>query len=77
MTEAYSRIGGIATRDEAIRLLMYHIDEARNQSLVIGHLYNTEDDNHSKLLAKGWYGMGEMLAMIKEQLRQLAMGKLQ
>jgi hypothetical protein len=77
MTESYSRIGGIATKDEAYRLAMHHIDELRNQMLVIGHLYSTEDDNRSKLLAKGFYGINEMLVMVKEQIRQLAMSKMQ
>lgn len=75
--EVYSRIGGIATKDEAYRLLMHHISEARNQCLVISHLHRTEDDNRSKLLAKGWAGMEEMLAMVQEQLRQIAMAKMQ
>jgi len=75
--EVYSRIGGIATKDEAYRLLMHHVSEARNQCLVISHLHNTEDDNRSKLLAKGWAGMEEMLAMVQEQLRQIAMNRMQ
>ena len=78
MTETYGRIGGVATKDEAYRLLIHHIDEAINQCLVIGHLHNTEEDNRSKLLAKGWYGIGnEMLPMFKEQVRQLAMSRMQ
>lgn len=73
MSEPFSTIGGIPTRDEAYRKLMHHLDEARNQALVIGHLHQTEDSNVDKLMAKGWYGVGEMLAMTKEQIRQLAM----
>jgi len=75
--ESYSRIDGIATKDEAYRLLMHHVSKARNQCLVISHLHNTEDDNRSKLLAKGWAGMEEMLAMVQEQLRQIAMNRMQ
>ena len=78
MTEhGYSTLGGIATKDEAYRKLIWHLEEAQNQALVIGHLHNTEDDNLSKLLAKGWYGVGEMLAMTREQIRQLAMKRMQ
>ena len=77
MSEPFSTIGGIATKDEAYRKLMHHLDEARNQALVIGHLHNTEDANIDKLMAKGWYGVGEMLAMAKEQIRQLAMRRMQ
>lgn len=77
MSEPFSTIGGIATKDEAYRKLMHHLEEAQNQALVIGHLHNTEDDNMSKLMAKGWYGVGEMLQMTREQIRQLAMRRMQ
>jgi len=77
MSEPFSTIGGVPTKDEAYRKLMHHLEEAQNQALVIGHFYNTEDDNMSKLLAKGWYGVGEMLAMTREQIRQLAMRRMQ
>lgn len=56
---------------------MWHLEEAENQALVIGHFHNTEDDNMSKLTAKGWYGVGEMLKMTREQIRQLAMRRMQ
>jgi hypothetical protein len=56
---------------------MHHLEEAQNQALVMGHLHNTEDDNMHKLLAKGWYGVGEMLQMTREQIRQLAMKRMQ
>lgn len=78
MSEPFSTMGGMPTRDEAYRKLMHHLDECINQCLVIGHFFNTEDDNKSKLLAKGWYGIGnEMLPMFKEQVRQLAMKRMQ
>ena len=77
MSEPFSTIGGIATKDEAYRKLMHHLDECINNAQVIGHFYNTEDDNVSKLLAKGWSGVGEMFLMTKEQVRQLAMRKMQ
>ena len=73
--EKYARIGGIATTSEAYRLLMHHLDEARNQCLVISHLRMTEDDNASRLIAKGWAGVEEMLSMVQEQVRQIAMRK--
>jgi hypothetical protein len=77
MSESFSTIGGIATKDEAYRKLMHHLEEAQNQALVIGHLHQTEDSNRDKLMAKGWYGVGEMLAMTREQIRQLAMKRMQ
>jgi hypothetical protein len=77
MSEPFSTIGGVATKDEAYRKLMHHLEEAQNQALVIGHLYNTEDSNVDKLLAKGWYGVGEMLQHTREQIRQIAMNRMQ
>ena len=77
MSEPFSTIGGIATKDEAYRKLMHHIDEAINNAQVIGHLHNTEDGQMDKLMAKGWYGVGEMFVMVKEQIRQLAMKRVQ
>ena len=77
MSEPFSTIGGMPTKDEAYRKLMHHLEEAQNQALVIGHFCNTEDDNASKLMAKGWYGVGEMLAMTKENIRKLAMRRMQ
>lgn len=77
MTEPFSTIGGTATKDEAYRKLQHHLEEAQNQALVIGHFFNTEDDNASKLLAKGWYGVGEMLQMTRRQIREIMMRKIQ
>lgn len=77
MSEPFSTFAGIATKDEAYRKLMHHLEEAENQALVIGHLHNTEDGNMDKLLAKGWYGVGEMLHNAREQIRRLAMRKMQ
>ncbi len=71
----YSTFGGVATIDEAYRLLMHHLSEARNQCLVISHLRMTDDTDQARLIAKGWAGMEEMLAMTQEQIRQIAMRK--
>ena len=73
MSEPFSTIGGIATKDEAYRKLMHHLEEAQNQALVIGHFHQTEDSNMDKLLAKGWYGVGEMIEMMRVQIREIAM----
>ena len=77
MSEPFSTIGGMATKDEAYRKLQHHLEEAQNQALVIGHFFNTEDDNMSKLLAKGWYGVGEMLQMMRGQVREIMMKRMQ
>lgn len=72
----YSTFGGIATIDEAYKKLMWHLDEARNQCLVISHLRMTDDTDQARLIAKGWAGMEEMLAVTQEQVRQIAMRKV-
>lgn len=77
MSEPFSTIGGIATKDEAYRKLMHHLEEAENQALVIGHLHKTEDGAMDKLLTKGWYGVGEMLHNAREQIRRLATKRMQ
>jgi hypothetical protein len=77
MSEPFSTIGGVATKDEAYRKLQHHLEEAQNQCLVIGHFFNTEDDNRSKLLAKGWYGVGEMIEMMRRQVREIMMRRQQ
>jgi hypothetical protein len=73
---AYSTFGGTVTPDEAYRLLMHHLSEARNQCLVISHLRMTDDTDAARLIAKGWAAMEEMLAMTQEQVRQIAMRKV-
>ena len=73
MSEPFSTIGGVATKDEAYRKLMHHLEEAQNQALVIGHFHQTEDSNMDKLMAKGWYGVGEMIEMMRVQIREIAM----
>lgn len=75
--KTYSRIGGVATKDEAYRKLVWHLQEGQSQCNVIGHLFRTEDDNRSRLLAKGWHGVAEMLKMVEVQVRQIMMGKMQ
>ena len=72
----YSTFAGVATDNEAYRLLQHHLSEARNQCLVISHLRMLQDDNTSKLFAKGWAGVEEMLAMVQEQVRQIAMKRM-
>lgn len=77
MSEPFSTIGGIATKDEAYRKLIHHLEEAENNALVIGHLHKTEDGQMDALLAKGWYGIGEMLHNAREQIRRLATKRMQ
>lgn len=76
MSEPFSTLGGVATRDEAYRKLMHHLEEAQNQALVIGHLHKTEDGAMDQLMAKGWYGIGELLEQTRVKIRQLAMKRI-
>lgn len=69
--------GGSPTRGEAYTKLMYHLDEAQNQALVISHLHATEDSQTDKLFAKGWLGVGELLRLFKFRVTELAKGNLQ
>jgi len=68
---------GIPTRGEAYTKLMYHLDEAQNQALIISHLHNTEDSPTDKLFAKGWLGVGELLRIFKFKVVELAKGNMQ
>lgn len=77
MSEPFSTIGGVVTKDEAYRKLMHHLEESQNQALVIGHLLNTEDDSRSKLLARGWHGVAEMIEMMRRQVREITMARMQ
>lgn len=73
----YETIGGRVTRHETYSKIIHLIDELRDQCLIMGHLHKTEDANHDRLLAKGWYGIEEMLQMFRKQIVQLAQGKFQ
>lgn len=73
----YSTVGGTVTKDEAYRKMMWHLEEAQNQALVLSHLHNTEDSAMDKLIAKGWAGVGEMLAMVRVQITEIAMRRAQ
>lgn len=50
----------------------HNLTMAEEAADVLGHLFNTEDDERSKLMAHGWYGVGEMLHNQREIFRQLA-----
>lgn len=73
----YETLGGHVTRGETYSKIIFLIDELRDQTLVMGHLHMTEDSNMDRLLAKGWFGIEEMLQMFRAQIVQLAKGRLQ
>lgn len=73
----YETLGGHVTRSECYSKIIFLIDELRDQCLVMGHLHKTEDSAHDLLLAKGWFGVEEMLQMFRRQIVQLAQGSRQ
>lgn len=73
----YETLGGHVTRNETYSKIIFLLDELRDQCLIMGHLHKTEDSNMDRLLAKGWYGIEEMLRMFRAQIVELAQGKLQ
>lgn len=72
----YETLGGHVTRGETYSKIIFLLDELRDQCLIMGHLHKTEDSNMDRLLAKGWYGIEEMLRMFRAQIVELAQGKL-
>lgn len=72
----YETLGGHVTRGETYSKIIFLLDELRDQCLIMGHLHKTEDSNMDPLLAKGWYGIEEMLRMFRAQIVELAQGKL-
>ena len=73
----YDTTGGIPTRDGAYTKLMWHLSEAADQAAVLSHIYNTEDSDLDKLIAKGWLGVHHLLMMVIEKIRNLAATKFQ
>ena len=73
----YDTTGGIPTRDGAYLKLMHHLSEAADQSAVLSHLYNTEDSELDKLMAKGWLGIHQLLMLTISRIREMAANKFQ
>lgn len=55
--------------------LTHSLDMAQEASAVIGHLYNTEDTDHDKLMAKGWLGISELIKLNRWKVTNLATRK--
>lgn len=73
MTDSkYPTTAGIVTRGDAFSKLMHHLTEAEDMAAVIGHLYNTEDDNMSKLMAKGWIGTSGLIRRMRYTITEMA-----
>jgi hypothetical protein len=77
MATNFSTIGGQVTRGECFSKLLYHMDELRDQCLVMAHLYQTEDTTKDSTLATGWRGIEELLHRMRTQMTKLAQGTIQ
>lgn len=67
--------GGNVSRSHTFAKLLEHIREAQDQAIMLSHLYNTEDDDHSKAAAKGWLMISEILKKFQHQVTSLAAGE--
>lgn len=77
MSTNFSTLGGQVTKGEAFTKLLYHLDEARDQCLVISHLLQTEDTDKDRTLAQGWRAIEELLHRMRTQITKLAQGTIQ
>lgn len=77
MATNFSTIGGVVTRGEAFTKLIHHVDEARDQCLVIAHLHQTEDNPKDANLAQGWRALEELLHRARTNIVTLAQGSIQ
>lgn len=73
----YETIGGQVTRGETFAKLTELLREAEDCANVLAHLHNTEGNDADKLFARGWLQIGQLLARMRVQITNLAMGKLQ
>jgi hypothetical protein len=73
----YETVGGTVTRSETLSKLLELLREAEDCCYVIAHLHRTEHSKREELLATGWRGIGEMLALVRSQVIKIAKGRLQ
>lgn len=77
MTTNFSTLGGVVTKGEAFSKLLHHLDEARDQCLVMAHLLQTEDTNKDRNRAQGWRAIEQLLHRVRTQITKLAQGTIQ
>lgn len=79
MSDLPPTIGGVVTQGEVYTKLLYHLREAQNLMATMAHLIQMQDSSNplEGLLAKGWLGMSEMMAMIIDKVTKLATKRLQ
>jgi hypothetical protein len=76
MVTNFSTRGGVVTRSEAYVKLLHHLDEARDQAAVISHLHKTEGTKKDDVMAMGWFAVAELMRRTRDQVTELAQGKL-
>lgn len=77
MTTNFSTFGGKVTRGETFVKLLHHMDELRDQCLVMAHLHQTEGTAQDSTIASGWRGIEELLHRMRIQMTKLAQGSIQ
>jgi hypothetical protein len=73
----YERVAGIVTRGETYMKLREHLIECEELCAVMGHLHQTEDTHRDELMATGWRGMSQMMALVRSKIEKMMVGKLQ
>lgn len=71
----YPTSGGQVTRADAYDKFMYHVQEAQDMAYILSHLHNTEDGPMEKVMAKGWFTIGELFKVIRLQVIDLVAHK--
>ena len=76
MTTSFSTHAGTVTRASTFTKLLHHTDEARDCAATISHLFNTEDDDRSKLLARKWLAIADSYLQLRAMLVEAMKGTL-
>lgn len=67
----------VPTQGESFAKLLEYLRKAQEESATMGHLTGLQGSAMDQLLAKGWYGISELLGQVCIQVTKLAQGKLQ
>jgi hypothetical protein len=76
MVTKFETEGGVVTRGMTYAKMLDHLREARDCAYTLAHLHQTEGNEMDTLLAHGWRGVGEMLALIEAKITDMAMRKM-
>lgn len=73
----YETTAGYVTRADHYSKLMELLREAEDTCYIIAHLHRTETSKREELLATGWRGVGQMLAMTRTKILEFAKSSIQ